>query len=54
MYTVLRLTSILKLSEKEFNGLTILHNKEQIITLDEGDFHAGEASIVEFVGLKHE
>lgn len=36
----------------ELGGLTILHNQEQVITLDEGDFHAGEASIVEFVGLK--
>jgi len=40
--------------EKEFSGLRVLHNKEQIITLDEGDFHAGEAAVVEFVGLKPE
>jgi len=37
---------------KVFDGLTILRNEEQTITLDEGDFHAGEAAIVEFVGRK--
>ncbi len=40
--------------EKELAGLTILRNQEQLITLDEGDNHAGEAAIVEFIGRKAE
>lgn len=38
--------------EEEFNGLEVITNREQLITLDEGPFHTGQAAVVEFLAVK--